>query len=71
LLDTNGTAIGPGHASFLEKEGQLLMSYHYYDGTKRGTPQMGINHLNWDADGWPQVEPHMAYAGTITTTEND
>jgi beta-xylosidase len=70
VLDTNGSAIGPGHASFLEQGDDLLMSYHYYDGNRRGTPQMGINKLTWDSEGWPVVEPVMAYAGTIVTEEN-
>jgi arabinan endo-1,5-alpha-L-arabinosidase len=70
VLETNGAAIGPGHAAFLEKDDQLLMSYHYSDGTKRGTPQLGINRLNWDAAGWPQVEPTMAHAGILTPEQD-
>jgi beta-xylosidase len=66
VLDTNGSAIGPGHAAFLEKDGDLLMSYHYYDGNHRGVPQMGINKMAWDDKGWPVVEPVMAYAGTVS-----
>jgi beta-xylosidase len=66
ILDTHDAAIGPGHAGFLEKDGDLLMSYHYYDGNKRGVPQLGINRVTWDAAGWPVVEDKMAYAGTIS-----
>ena len=66
VLDTQDAAIGPGHAAFLEKDGELLMSYHYYDANKRGLPQLGINRVNWDDSGWPVVEPAMAFAGTIS-----
>jgi arabinan endo-1,5-alpha-L-arabinosidase len=65
VLETQDFAIGPGHAAFLTKGNELLMSYHFYDGRKRGVPQMGINRVTWDAEGWPVVEPTMAFAGTI------
>lgn len=66
VLETRGHAIGPGHAGFLAKDGELLLSYHYYDANMRGTPQLGINRVKWDAAGWPVVEAEMAYAGTIS-----
>jgi beta-xylosidase len=66
VLESQGAAIGPGHAGFLERSGELLMSYHYYDADKRGVPQIGINRVTWDADGWPVVEATMAYRSTIS-----
>jgi arabinan endo-1,5-alpha-L-arabinosidase len=69
VLDTEGSVIGPGHASFLEKDGELLMSYHYYNGDRRGMPQLGISKIGWDDADWPEVEPAMAYAGTIVTVQ--
>lgn len=65
VLETQGTAIGPGHAAFLAKEDEFLMSYHFYDGNRRGVPQMGINRVTWDEAGWPVVDPTMAFEGTI------
>lgn len=68
VLDTRGDAIGPGHAAFFEQDGELFMSYHYYDAARRGLPQLGINRLAWDDSGWPLAEPTMAYSGTIADT---
>jgi arabinan endo-1,5-alpha-L-arabinosidase len=66
VLETQGAAIGPGHAGFLTRNGELLMSYHYYDANRRGVPQMGINRVTWNGDGWPVVEPSIAFAGSIS-----
>lgn len=67
VLDTRGPAIGPGHPAFLEKDGELLMSYHFYDGDNRGVARLGINRMSWDNEGWPVIEENMVYAGRIVT----
>jgi arabinan endo-1,5-alpha-L-arabinosidase len=69
VLDTVGSAIGPGHAGFFEHDGQLLFSYHFYNAEKRGRPEMGINRLTWDERGWPQVEPGMVFTGSVVQDE--
>jgi arabinan endo-1,5-alpha-L-arabinosidase len=30
-----------------------LLVYHYYDGNNNGFPALGLNYLDWSADGWP------------------
>ena len=34
---------------------QVVLNYHYYDGTDNGVPKLGLNNLQFDADGWPYV----------------
>ncbi|MCG9697928.1 glycoside hydrolase family 2 TIM barrel-domain containing protein [Shewanella sp. Isolate11] len=43
---------GPGHIGIYDACGSDYFSYHYYPDS---TPRLGINHLHWRADGWPQV----------------
>jgi arabinan endo-1,5-alpha-L-arabinosidase len=70
VLDTRGAAIGPGHAAFFEHDGRLVLSYHYYDGERRGQPVMGINKLDWDAQGWPVVADEQSFTGRILGSDN-
>jgi arabinan endo-1,5-alpha-L-arabinosidase len=70
VLDTRGAAIGPGHAAFFESRGRLLLSYHYYDGERRGQPVLGINELTWDAQGWPAVADERSFTGRIIAGAN-
>lgn len=56
LLSTHGMIYGPGGESVLLVGSQPVLVYHYYDGTKNGTPTLGINDLQFDADGWPAVQ---------------
>lgn len=65
VLKSQGAAVGPGHASIFEENGELLFTYHYYDAENRGRPQLGINRMRWDSRGWPKVEPELAYSGTV------
>lgn len=55
LLETEGTMIGPGHAGLYEEADQLLLSYHFYDGTRRGRPRLAVRPLTWTEDGWPAI----------------
>ena len=65
LLDSEGPAIGPGHAAFFKQDGQRLLSYHYYSAEHRGRAELGIRRLCWDNEGWPEVDKAMAYQGAI------
>ncbi|MEJ5236784.1 arabinan endo-1,5-alpha-L-arabinosidase [Limisphaera sp. VF-2] len=56
LLGSSGRFIGPGHAAFFEADGQLWMSYHFYDGAQGGRSALDILPVQWDAEGWPQVK---------------
>lgn len=52
VLDTHGRYIGPGGQTVLhDRRGDLLV-YHYYDGDDGGTPELGLNRLDWTS-GWP------------------
>jgi arabinan endo-1,5-alpha-L-arabinosidase len=53
LLTNDGPRIGPGHASIFTENGIDYLSYHYYDGDRRGQPTVGLRQLVWLADGWP------------------
>ncbi|MGA7714258.1 MAG: family 43 glycosylhydrolase [Rhizomicrobium sp.] len=55
LLSTHGNIYGPGGQSVLLVGSQVVLNYHYYDGTDNGVPKLGLNNLQFDADGWPYV----------------
>lgn len=65
LLDTDGVAIGPGHAAFFEHDGQPMLSYHFYSGEDNGRAKLGVRRLEWDEEGWPRVGDRMLYTGNI------
>ena len=54
FLDTAGPFIGPGHAGIFTAGGTNWFSCHFYDGTRRGAPELAIMPLRW-SDGWPEV----------------
>ncbi|HEX6963432.1 MAG TPA: arabinan endo-1,5-alpha-L-arabinosidase [Lacipirellula sp.] len=70
VLETRGAAIGPGHAGFLERDGRLMLSYHYYDGERRGQPVLGVSELRWDDEGWPVVVDQPALTGRIVADQS-
>lgn len=57
LLATHDRVIGPGGESVVRDEarGRDLLVYHYYDGLNAGQARLGLNVLDWTADGWPVV----------------
>jgi arabinan endo-1,5-alpha-L-arabinosidase len=55
VLGTEGPFIGPGHAGIFAEGGREWFTCHFYDGTRRGRPNLAIRPLTWDADGWPVV----------------
>jgi arabinan endo-1,5-alpha-L-arabinosidase len=59
LLGTRGRFIGPGHAGIFSEGGQDWLSYHFYDGSRRGTATLAIRRLYWDADGWPELRERI------------
>lgn len=58
LLGSAGDRIGPGHASFVTRNGITRMFYHYYDRKFRGFATLGSADLKWSRDGWPEVAAH-------------
>ncbi len=56
LLETNGRFIGPGHAGLLFQGATNWLSFHYYDGERKGAPTLGLRRLRWTDEGWPEVE---------------
>ncbi|MER5418168.1 arabinan endo-1,5-alpha-L-arabinosidase [Streptomyces virginiae] len=57
LLETHDWVVGPGHSSVAKDAatGQDLLVYHYYDGRQNGVSKLGLNCLEWGADGWPFI----------------
>jgi len=67
VLDSQGAAIGPGHAGLFQHDGQSMLSYHYYSRDHRGRPRLGVSPLRWDDQGWPVVDAGLAYSGEIVS----
>lgn len=55
FLQTQGQFIGPGHAGIFSQGDKHWLSYHYYDGSRRGRATLAVRPLQWNADGWPQL----------------
>mgnify|MGYP000359708002 CR=1 FL=1 len=55
VLDSKGHVIGPGHAGIVTVNGRDWLSFHYYDGRRRGMATFGLRRLEWDRDGWPVI----------------
>ncbi|MGL4651358.1 MAG: arabinan endo-1,5-alpha-L-arabinosidase, partial [Caldilineaceae bacterium] len=63
LLEGGGTLIldaydnwkGPGHNGMLVQDGIHWMVYHAYNATHNGIPELRIESINWDADGWASL----------------
>lgn len=56
FLGTDGAMVGPGHAGILKDDDDYWFSYHFYDGTRRGSSTYAIRPMRWAADSWPQLE---------------
>jgi len=69
VLESQGSAIGPGHAGVFEHDGQLMLSYHYYARDRRGQPRLGISQLRWDDQGWPAIDAGLVYSGSVVQAE--
>lgn len=55
FIGTQGNFIGPGHVGLLRDGGQEWVSLHFYDGSRDGTPTLGLRRLGWTKDGWPEI----------------
>jgi arabinan endo-1,5-alpha-L-arabinosidase len=55
FLQTQGQFIGPGHVGIFSQGEKEWLSYHYYDGSRRGRGTLAVRPLQWDADGWPEL----------------
>ncbi|MEO0055193.1 MAG: hypothetical protein RLZZ50_1140, partial [Verrucomicrobiota bacterium] len=55
LFESTGRWMGPGHAGILFDNGRYLFSHHYYAGDQSGTAFLGLEELQWGADGWPAI----------------
>lgn len=56
LMQTEGAFIGPGHAGVFAEGDKYWFSFHFYNGSQRGSPTYAIRPLKWSSDGWPLVE---------------
>jgi len=55
VLSTHGPIIGPGGQTVMHDNDGDILVYHYYDGNGNGKPMLGMNHIVWDSEGWPQI----------------
>lgn len=55
LFESTGRWMGPGHAGILFDNGRHLFSHHYYAGDQGGAAYLGLQELQWGADGWPSL----------------
>ncbi|GGH14293.1 family 43 glycosylhydrolase [Silvibacterium dinghuense] len=55
LRSSQGRFIGPGGQTVMKDRNGSVLVYHYYDGNNNGLPSLGLNYLEWTADGWPTV----------------
>jgi arabinan endo-1,5-alpha-L-arabinosidase len=53
VLRGAGPFRGPGSNSVLSDDGQDWIIYQYYDSREGGAAKLGIQPLDWTADGWP------------------
>lgn len=53
ILAGHGSINGPGHQTVLADDDGDVLFYHYY--TNNGTALLGINRIDYDAEGWPYV----------------
>ena len=60
LMADEGAQIGPGHAAFrIREDGATVMSYHFYDADRNGSPWIGEARVEFRA-GWPVVTRRLA-----------
>ena len=59
VLQSAGSARGPGSNGVLVEIGSDWIVYHYYDASDRGVAKLGIQPLEWTSGGWPvaRVQP--------------
>ncbi|GEM46782.1 arabinan endo-1,5-alpha-L-arabinosidase [Deinococcus cellulosilyticus] len=55
LLETTGRFVGPGGQSVYQDGNRYLLAHHYYDGDLMGTITLQVTELQWDDNGWPEV----------------
>jgi arabinan endo-1,5-alpha-L-arabinosidase len=55
FLKTTGSFIGPGQVGIFSEGGTNWLSCHFYDGERRGMSTLAILPLEWNTNGWPEV----------------
>jgi len=56
FLSTTGPFIGPGQSGTYSENGADWFSCHFYDGQQGGLSKLAILPLNWDTNGWPEID---------------
>jgi arabinan endo-1,5-alpha-L-arabinosidase len=56
VTETSGYHFGPGHAGILSEGGTNWFSCHYYSGHEMGRSLLDLRQLNWNTNGWPEVQ---------------
>ncbi len=67
ILESTARYIGPGHAAIMNDNGTNWFTYHYYDGKNNGAATVGMNRLDWTADGWPALTNDWSAFYTFNT----
>jgi arabinan endo-1,5-alpha-L-arabinosidase len=63
FLSTTGPFIGPGHAGIVAEGGRDWLSCHFYDGTRHGMSTLALLPLQWNTNGWPEVDRSLTGPG--------
>jgi len=58
FLNTSGPFIGPGQAGIFSENGTNWFSCHFYNGEQHGVSQLAILPLDWNTNGWPDIDWH-------------
>lgn len=56
VLEASGDRRGPGHNAVLHDGRNWWLVFHYYDAADNGTAKLGILPIEWNAEGWPEVD---------------
>ena len=57
LLRSKGRYRGPGGQEVFMRDGEPWLAFHYYDSDQDGQPRLQLMPLQFDAEGWPYMDP--------------
>lgn len=66
IMSTAYNRIGPGCIGYYVEGNREYVTYHYYDGDRRGRATLGIGTFKWSEDGWPSFSNDWIGDGTYS-----